>query len=202
MLGDQPGLHNCSGVVYGCRAAATDMHSPSPPCVSHRPGAGLIPGEWALAQTCCPTSVPGPAERVRGGSLCLEPSQTFALGKGPFSIFAFVGPQLDQASQNAPPPPLQASGPHPRSSQGSPQCLREPGVYARGAWGHGWSRALASFSCNQPEVGPSSPLWGQQWGAKGRRRSIHPPALVPGLGACRKGLVMPTCPPGLLAQRV
>lgn len=95
MLGDQPGLHICSGVVYGCRAASTGLHSLSPPCVSPRPGAGLMPGEWALAQRCCPTSVPGPAERVRGGSLCCKPFQTFTLGKGPFSISVFVGPEVD-----------------------------------------------------------------------------------------------------------
>lgn len=63
-------------------------------------------------------------------------------------------------------------------------------------------RALTSFSCNQPEASPPSPSSGQQWGAKGRRRSIHPPVPVPGLAACREGLVMPTHPPGLLAWSV
>lgn len=46
--------------------------------------------EWGLAQRCHLTSVPGPAERVTGVSLCHELFQTFALGKGPFSISGFV----------------------------------------------------------------------------------------------------------------
>lgn len=112
MLRDQPGWDTCCGVGYGCRAASTGLHSPSPPCVYPRPGASLMPGEWALAQRCCLTSVPGSAERVRGGSLCREAFQTFALGKGPFSISVFVGLEVDQAPQHAPSPPLPASGPH------------------------------------------------------------------------------------------
>ena len=77
-------------------------------------------------------------------------------------------------------------------------------MHVLSAWGYGWGKhqALTHFSCNQPEASPSSPLLGQQWGAEGRRRSIHPPVLVLGLGACRKGLVMPAHPPGLLAQWV
>lgn len=63
-------------------------------------------------------------------------------------------------------------------------------------------QALTSFSCSQPEASLSSPLPGQLWGAKEKQRNIHPPVSVPGLGACRKGLGMPTRPPGLLVWRV
>lgn len=68
MLRDQLGLHICSGVIYGCKAASTGLF---PPCVSPRPGAGLMSREWALAQRCCPTSVLCPAEKGEGREFVL-----------------------------------------------------------------------------------------------------------------------------------
>lgn len=65
VLGDQCGWHVCSGAIYGCRAVPPSPHNLLLPCVSHVWGAALMP-EWAPAQRCCPTGVPGPAQRECG----------------------------------------------------------------------------------------------------------------------------------------
>lgn len=106
MLGDKHGLHICSGVVYSCRSATTGLHSPS--CPWGRPDAQRM----GSCPEVFPHQCPGPAERVTGVGLCHELFQTFALGKGPFSISIFVRPEMERAPQHAPLPPLPASCPH------------------------------------------------------------------------------------------